>query len=173
MFHFKIKSRHFERVAESASLFPLSNYFFSTPSFSPVSSSYFPPFASFSFIHPEWCTQYWCDAHSNVILSEWLSSMSKDPARKEKQVYGLPRLSKVEAQFSSYWPFQGIWFLNSIKISNSTGGEGGECRGTRRRSTIYEIRKVKRNCQARGLSSNAKKTLTTGVTSRKILQAAG
>lgn len=28
MFHFKIKNRHFEKIGEVSSLFPLSNYFF-------------------------------------------------------------------------------------------------------------------------------------------------
>lgn len=186
MFHSKIKSRHFERVGEPL-FFPL--FFFSLKLFflhfyaksflqphllhlsPPVS---FPPFASLSFIHPERCTQHWCDALSYIIHSEWLSSISKDPKREEKQAYGLPRLSKVEAQFSSCWSaFQGILFPNSLKSSNSEGGEGGECRGTRGRSTIYGIRKVKRNCQARGLNNNTKKPLTTGVTSRKTLKAAG
>lgn len=41
--------------------------------------------------------------------------MNKDPTREEKQAYGLRRLSKVEAQFSSCWSaVQGILFLSAV-----------------------------------------------------------
>lgn len=137
MFHFKIKSRHFERVEEPSSLFPLSNYFsyISVPSLffnliflTCLLQFLFPhllPFHSPRMMYP---VLMWCPL---LHYSFWMTIKYKwRPYKRKKTSLWPTKTEQVEAQFSSCWSaFQGILLLNSIKSSNSKGGEGGECRG--------------------------------------------